>query len=330
MISLRSQAAVPAYGARVIKIPEAFARGTVDREGDSGARWVASLPGLVTELLEQWSCLPDGPIMHGEVGIVVPVRREEQAAVVKVSFPHPGNAWEPAAFEAWRGHGAVRLYERADERFAMLLERAGSQALAGLPDDDEVVRITGLINRRLAVSAPPDLPRLRDRMTQWTESLLQDAADFADALPKPAVDEAVATLRELGTDQPEVVIHGDLHARNILNAEREPWLVVDPKGLVGDPAYDGGTFLKTYGPTLLAKGNRDRAVFRCLDTFAEAAELDRERVRRWAHYRAVESALWRRRHRYVRSRGSAAPDRLVELADRLVQVFSSPQNISLR
>ena len=306
----------------MIEIPEAFVRGTVDREGERGRRWADTLPELVTRLVEQWGCVADGPVVHGEVGVVVPVLHDRGPAVVKVSFPHPGNVWEPDAFEAWRGRGAVRLYAREDECFAMLLERAGGRTLAELRRGDEVVTIAGQLNRRLAVPAPPGLPRLREQMAQWERSLQRDAAEFADALPRHVVEEAAATVRELGSDQPELVIHGDLHARNILGAQREPWLVVDPKGLVGDPAYDGGTFLKAHVFALLEEDDLERAVTRCVGMFAAAAGLERERVRRWTQFRAVESAFWRRRHRFRRAGGGATPDRLTALADHLAEMLA--------
>ncbi|WKX69397.1 aminoglycoside phosphotransferase family protein [Streptomyces sp. XD-27] len=67
------------------------------------------------------------------VGLVVPVRwRAEGTAVLKVSFPHPGNVREPDAFAAWGGRGAVLLYERDDECFAMLLERVHASTLASI------------------------------------------------------------------------------------------------------------------------------------------------------------------------------------------------------
>ena len=88
-------------------IPEAFARSTVEREGDAGAAWLSELTGIVAELVELWDLVPDGEVMHGGVGVIVPVRRAAQPAVLKVSFPHPGNVHEPDAFAAWDGHGAV-------------------------------------------------------------------------------------------------------------------------------------------------------------------------------------------------------------------------------
>ena len=280
----------------MIEIPESFFRGTVEREGERGACWLETLPALVADLLEQWECELDGPVTHGGVGLIVPLLGNQCPAVLKVSFPHPGNASEPDAFEAWDGRGAVRLYARADEHFAMRLERAHDSTLAEVTDNDEVARIAGELHRRLAIPAPPDLPRLSDRAEEWEESLLRDAEELPHNLPRRSVDAAVATLRELGREQPEIVVHGDFHARNILRADREPWLAVDPKGYVGDPAYDGGTLLGARVRELAREDDFAKAALRFLDAFAESAELESARVRRWAGYRAVESLLWSRRY----------------------------------
>jgi streptomycin 6-kinase len=119
----------------MVGIPEAFARSTVEREGEPGAVWLAGLPGIVDELLGRWGCVPDGEVMHGGVGVIVPVRRRaEGTAALKVSFAHPGNVHEPDALAAWGGHGAVLLRERDDERFAMLLERIQTSTLAEVED----------------------------------------------------------------------------------------------------------------------------------------------------------------------------------------------------
>ena len=131
----------------------------------------------------------------------------------------------------------------------------------------------------MAVPAPPGLPRIRDEVAGWEAEILA-----AGALPPRVVDAAVAALREL--DHPETVVHGDLHDTNVLAAEREPWLAIDPKGLVGDPAYDAFTVI--HSPRLLLTSGHLRA----LDIFCEAAGIDRERARRWALVRAVRSVLW--------------------------------------
>ncbi|MFD7785079.1 aminoglycoside phosphotransferase family protein [Streptomyces nojiriensis] len=309
----------------MIEAPEIFTRATVGREGAAGAAWLAELPGIVDELLELWECVPDGDVMHGGVGIIVPVlRRDAVPAVLKVSFPHPGNVHEPDAFEAWGGRGAVLLHERDDERFAMLLERVRTSTLEEVEDGDEVVTVAGRLSRRLAVPAPAGLPRLREQADSWEDQLRKDERELAHTMPRYAVDAAVATVRELGRTQPDVLIHGDLHARNILRADREPWRAVDPKGCVGDPAYDGGTLLKTRALSLVAAEDLGTAVHRTLDVFAEAAELDRERVRRWAQLHAVQAAFWGRRHGFRVARSGPLLDWITEFADGLAQLLTRP------
>lgn len=309
----------------MIVVPEAFVRYTVEREGAAGAAWIAELPGVVDELLERWGCVPDGAVMHGGVGVVVPVRRRaEGPAVLKVSYPHPGNVHEPDGFAAWGGRGAVLLYERDDERFAMLLERVRSTTLAELEGGEEVARVAGRISRRLAVPAPPGLPRLADQAEGWEEQLRKDAAQVAHSMPQRLVDAAVATVRELGRSQPHSLVHGDLHPGNILRADREPWLAVDPKGYVGDPGYDGGTLLKTRALAFLAADDVRKAIHHTVDVFAEAAELDRARVRRWAQFRAVEGALWGHRHGFRIARGGAELARLTAFAEHMAELLMEP------
>jgi streptomycin 6-kinase len=242
--------------------------------------------------------------------------------VLKVSFPHPGNVHEPDAFAAWGGRGAVLLHARDDARFAMLLERAHTSTLAEITDGDVVVTVAGRINRRLAVPAPTGLPRLRAQADAWEEQLRRDAAELAHTLSGHVVDAAVATVRELGRGQPDTLIHGDLHARNILRADREPWLAVDPKGYAGDPAYDGGVLLKSRALTLLEADDVRKAVHRVLDLFAEAAELDRMRVQRWAQLHAVQAAFWGRRHGFRIARGGPRLDWLTEFADRFAELLT--------
>ncbi|MFF2330076.1 MULTISPECIES: aminoglycoside phosphotransferase family protein [unclassified Streptomyces] len=311
----------------MIEVPEAFARSTLEREGELGAAWLGELAGIVEDVLGRWDCVPDGKVMHGGVGVIVPVRqrtegRAEGTAVLKVSFPHSGNVHEPDAFAAWDGRGAVLLRERDDERFAMLLERVRTSTLAEVEDGDEVVTVAGRISRRLAIPAPPGLPRLRERADAWEEQLRKDAEELTHALPRSVVDAAVATVRELGRVQPDILVHGDLHARNILRADREPWLAVDPKGYAGDPAYDGGTLLKSRAPTLLEANDLRKAVHRALDVFAEAAEVEPERARRWAQFHAVQAAFWGRRHGFRVARSGPQLDWLTAFADRLAELLT--------
>lgn len=300
----------------MIEVPEEFARIKSANEGERGRAWVATLPDLVDGLLQRWSCIPTGPVMYGQVGIVVPVRRRDRTpAVVKVSFPHPGNIHDPDAYAAWDGNGATRMFARDDENFAMLLERASQHTLATVTDHEQALTIQGGLSRRLAVAAPPGLPRLSDRMDRWEHKILSTAAAFGDPLPSRVLDAAIATLRELGPDQPDVLVHGDLHDANILASDREPWLAIDPQTWVGDPAHDALNVIRSprFGEALCSADMRP-ALLRYLDIYCEAAELDTERVRRWTQAGAVREAMWCRRH--------GEPDWLIQVTEEFARILT--------
>ncbi|MEQ4207943.1 aminoglycoside phosphotransferase family protein [Actinopolymorpha sp. B9G3] len=276
----------------MVEVPEEFARNTIGREGDPGRAWVASLPGLVDEFLQQWSCTPTGPVTSGGVGIILPVQRHDGSpAVLKISFTHPGNMYEAHAFAVWGGRGAVLLYERDDARFAMLLEQAEWQTLDDLGDVDAATVVIGQLARRLAIPAPPDLPRLSDRADEWEQTLREDAEELGHPLSHRALGAAVATIQDLCRKQPDTMAHGDLHFGNVVRAQREPWLVVDPKGLAGDLAFDALRVLAGGADSLLAADDLGAEVRRRLSIFADAAEIDRERATRWAQTDAAMAAL---------------------------------------
>lgn len=237
--------------------------------------------------------------MHGMVGVVIPVLRNDGTrAVLKISWTHPGNVPEPAALAAWAGRGAVLLLERADESYAMLLERLGSRTLADLADTEQAVAAAGRVAHRLAIAAPPEVPRLAEVAGSWSWQIAEDAAELGQPLPRRITDAAIASVRELGADGPELLLHGDLHLANVLGGARgEPWLAIDPKGFAGDPAYDSVTLLRERWPELVqAPGGLRGALLRRLAVFAEAAEVETDRARRWAQARAVIAAHWGRRY----------------------------------
>jgi streptomycin 6-kinase len=303
----------------MIEIPAAFTQTKSADEGDKGRQWLAVLPRLVDELLGRWTCTLDGEVLYGQVGIVVPVKHSSHGpCVLKVSFPHPGNIHEPDAYAAWSGRGAVMLYERDDESFAMLLERVQTMTLLDIADADEAVSVAGRLSRRLAIPAPAGMPRLAEQAGNWEQDLRRDASELAHPLPPRAVDAAMATAREIGRAQPSLMVHGDFHATNILRAERESWLAVDPKGYAGDPAYDVRMVVAWRPLRVLGPSDLPGALRRGLDIFADAAELEPERVRRWAQFHAVHAALWGRRHGFRTAGEKSRSDFITEFAERIV------------
>lgn len=272
----------------MIIVPENFAKTTIVREGEAGRQWLDQLPRLVAELCMQWDLVIEGPVMHGYLGLVVPVRRGEEACVLKVSWIDTSTVEEAAALTAWKGQGAVRLLAVDAARGALLLERLDStHTLADLPIG-EAVAIAGALLRRLAIPAPAGIRPLADLVAESVEMMPIRWERYGRPLPRRLLDQACDVARQLGAINDNLLVNYDLIYEDVLAGQREPWLVVDPKVVVGDPAFGLAQLLLTRLEEIEEQGGLDPH-FR---TLTAAAAVDFERARAWTLVRTVDYWLW--------------------------------------
>jgi streptomycin 6-kinase len=272
----------------MITIPEAFATATITREGEAGRKWLAALPRLVERLCAQWGLVVDGPVMHGYLGLVVPVQRGDEACVLKVSWVDEATQEEAAALAAWDGRGAVRLLEVQPSLGAMLLERLDFTWSLGRVGIEQAIPIAGRLLRRLAIPAPAGLRPLPAVATELAETLPARWEAVGRPLPRRLLDQACDLARQLGPAAGRLLVNYDLHYEDVLAGQREPWLAVDPKVVVGDLEYGVAQLLWCRLEEIEAQGGLD-IYFRVL---TEAAGLDPELTRGWTLVRCVDYWLW--------------------------------------
>ncbi|ROS72298.1 streptomycin 6-kinase/streptomycin 6-kinase [Curtobacterium sp. PhB130] len=277
-----------------VEVPEGLVRATTNREGSAGTAWLAELPAIIGGLLGRWGCDLDGAPMHGEVAIVLPVRRGETAAALKVSFPHPGNRSEPDALRSFGGHGAVRLLDADADSFALLMERAGPDTLESIGTAEEAIETAGHLARRLAVPAGPATPALADTAGGWESELDRQVALLPGVLSSAVIERTRSTIRLLGGDTTTTMLHGDLHFGNVLSAEREPWLAIDPKGWRGSAAYDAFTVVAGKREGLRDAPDLDRVFRDRIRRFADTAGVDAATALACVQARATSSYLYQR------------------------------------
>ncbi|MFC9435534.1 aminoglycoside phosphotransferase family protein [Nocardia sp. NPDC057030] len=266
-------------------VPEFFAEHIARTAGAEALAWLAELPALAEDYRRRWQLSYDGPAMHGYVGLVLPATRADGTEVVlKLSMVEPETRDEPLALATWAGVGAVRLLDSDPERGVLLLERLdSSRSLATEPIGDAVRIAAGLL-ARLAIPAPPGLGRdLRIEAERHAVELPGDWQRLGEPFPRKLLDAAVEVCDQLGPDAARLLVNEDLHYENVLAGTREPWLVIDPKPLVGDPEFT----------TLSLIWNR-RSESSLDDRFAaivDGAGLDADRARAWTLVRAVRNWL---------------------------------------
>jgi streptomycin 6-kinase len=244
--------------------------------------WLAALPATIRALEERWSLRIGRPFETTEVSCawVAPVTRADGGrAVLKVGFPHFESADEAEGLRFWAGDGAVRLMEWDEGAGALLLERCDPGThLRSLADEDQDIVIAGLLRRLWRrPSAESSFRPLSTQTALWGAETGTQAARWPDA---GLVREGLQLLHDLpATTVDTVVLATDLHAGNVLRAEREPWLVIDPKPFVGDRAYDATQHLLNCRTRLAADPH---GVIR---RFADLLCIDADRVRLWTFAR---------------------------------------------
>ncbi len=255
--------------------------------------WLDALPRLVRETLDDWELIPDGESRHGFCALVVPVvEKDGRRCAVKFSWPHDEEEHEHLALQALQGNGMVRLYRANPGRHVMLLERLNSDRDLRGVDVIEACAIVAGFYTRLHIPALPQLRTLSSYIDRWTRNLA--ALDRDAPIPRRLVERAVSLATSFIADDAtdSVMIHGDLHYENVLAAEREPWLVIDPKPMAGDPHYEVAPMLWNRWDEAVASGNAARAVRRRLETIVDAAGLDEDRAKSWVVVRMMHNALW--------------------------------------
>jgi streptomycin 6-kinase len=253
---------------------------------DAGRAWLATLEQVFAEVVENWELEVGEPFPDASASLALAaVRRDGQPVVLKLQFPHREAEHEAAALAEWGGDGAVRLLAHDPGRHALLLERCRpGTPLFGLDQDAALDVLIELLPRLWRPAGPP-FTSLAEEAAHWAATLPLGWERAGRPFEGGLVDAALGVIGELAPTQGEqVLVHQDLHTGNVLRAEREPWLVTDPKPLTGEREFSLAPIVR--GAEL---GHGRGHVIRRLDRLSGELRLDRERARGWAF---VQTLAW--------------------------------------
>jgi streptomycin 6-kinase len=240
--------------------------------------WLERVPDLVEECVGKWGLRLGEPYVQGAAGYTVRADLTDGTpAVLKLIFPHREAENEAVALDVWDGDGAVRLLQHDEERWAMLIERCEPGTLLARIDPNEALDVfIGLLPRLWKDVGAPFRP-LAEEAAWWVDGLADEWDRARRPFERRILDAAVDLLDTLAVSQGEqVLLHQDLHGDNVLAAEREPWLVIDPKPLVGEREFRLAPIVRDY-----ELGHSRRDVLHRLDRLTSELGLDRDRARGW-------------------------------------------------
>jgi streptomycin 6-kinase len=247
------------------------------------------------EIAERWGLTLGEPFKGGVASELVAPAGDD--AVLKIQAPHRESEHEADALAVWHGDGAVRLLKHDPEVHALLIERCvPGTPLSEAGQDAALEVFVDLLPRLWKPAGEPFRP-LADEAAWWAEYLPGQDWSMAPEVLAAAME----ALRELPSTQGEpVLLNQDLHAENVLAAQRQPWLVIDPKPLAGEREFGVAPIVRSF-----ELGHSKRDVLYRFDRLTSELGLDRGRARGWtiaqtaawtwdSHYHAshVETARW--------------------------------------
>ncbi|MFJ6781632.1 aminoglycoside phosphotransferase family protein [Streptomyces yangpuensis] len=255
------------------------------------ADWLGRLPGLTETALSRRGLRAQRvQAPGGRSSLVVLVTYADGTpAALKLAPPHARPDRELAALAHWGGFGAVRVLDTRhhEEDGALLLERLHPEvSLRSLPEAKALLEASGTL-RRLWVAPPAGhaWETVAERTGRQSEALRA-----APAEARALAETALALRAELVAAPPEeLLLHGNFRQGKVLAGERAPWLTVGPDPLVGERAYDLARLVRDRLEDQVASSAGAAGARRRVNKLADALDVDRERLRGWTLFRAVES-----------------------------------------
>ena len=276
-------------------LPAKFVENTISLCGVRGENWLDDLPNTISTLEKSWSITAGNHFRNLSFNYVANAMLSDgKTAVLKIGLPldAPEIFGEAAYLRVLDGQGAARLLEFDGERQATLLERVAPGAnLKSVCKKDQAESVAIAIRMLKRVLRP--IPETRNEfilLDDWFDGLKRAKGT---SFPQDYAEQALEYYAELSKDAKNIfLLHGDLHHDNILSATREPFLVIDPKGIIGHVGYDIGAFLNNHHDWLDWDTRLEGKLDGAITDFAAALDLEEVVIRRWAFCQMVLSWWW--------------------------------------
>ena len=266
---------------------KAFEENIINLYGEKGKQWLDDLPKLVAKTEVEYGLSNLKPVKNLSYNYVLSGLQGSQPIILKLGLDIDELKREAAALMAFEGFGVVQVLIENNGLFLQMRASPGVSLKSYFSkNDDEAISITASVIKRLHKAPIPrahGFPYIKDWLAALDNGLkipvqtLQKARELRDQLLKPA--------------GPDVLLHGDLHHDNILQ-NGDDWVVIDPKGVIGEPAYEVAAFIRNPIPELLNHDDSQKIIRNRITGFAELLELPPERILDWCFVQAVLVWVW--------------------------------------
>ncbi len=277
----------------------------VNAQGDLGRKWFNSLPLIIEDIQRQWGLTEVHPIANMNWNFVAIAKKNDSQVVLKISADATAIFNEFQALSQFSGFGAIEVIHYNSDLNALLLQHANpGTTLKQLyaENTNTVIQVYAELLKKMSLSnhSHACLPHIKE----W--------CNVIDEMSDPRITkDYIIKAKEIRhwifqTISHEYVCHGDLHLENILK-NKNNWLVIDPKGIIGEMAFEASAF------DLLNENEADskdaKNIIRArIQLLSDAIGVENYRLTAWIFLRIMLSIQW-----FIEDNGS--PERMLKMAN---------------
>ena len=266
-----------------------FKSNIINLYGNQGTIWLTQLPLITKKMAAHWKLSDLTPVSNLTYNYVLSGFQGSQPIILKLAFKADDLKKEAMALSAFAGFGVIEILEQTDN--ALLLERAipGTPLKSYFPSKDkEAIEIACKVIQRLHEAPLPPVQSNFPHIQDWLTILDQNW----DGIPNHYLNKArLLKNKLLKESNSSVLLHGDLHYDNILK-NAEDWLVIDPKGVIGDPIYEVGCLIREPLAELLKQSDQNTILNHRIHIICDHFKLDKTKIIEWTFVQCVMACCW--------------------------------------
>jgi streptomycin 6-kinase len=272
---------------------DAFRTALGRRVGAEADAWLEALPELIGEMTASWDLLVTGTAKDVDAfGITIPARRGDERVAMRLSYPDGWFLDQTVALQAWDGNGTVRLLEH-DARGAHLRTTPDPGTPLGSERNQmRALRLAADALRALWIEPPAGLQTVTAEVRAWVGEMPARFESVHRPFERTLLHEAEQLFRAyMPTQSTKVLLHGDARLDAfVMDGDRA--IALDPKPLVGEPAFDAGSLLRDRPAEIVADTTAGRALLQSrLEQLTDLLDVSASRVKGWAFAVAVDMGL---------------------------------------
>lgn len=273
-----------------------FIKNVTSLWGKEGKKWLNDIPKIITEFEKKWSIKVGAPFNLSHNYVASAICEDETEVVIKIGFPKDKEfISELKTLPLFNSKGMVKQLKRDKNQAVMLLESIKPGIPIATLDDDKATEVMAKVMQNFWVPAPSSNNNIV-QVFEWSKGFQRLRAKFAGSagpLPENLVSKAEEVYMELlRSNDPQYLLHGDLHQDNVISATREPWLAIDPKGMIGPKERETAPMLMNPKGFILKSKNPKELLKRRITILSDFLGLEKEKITAWGFTQTVLSVIW--------------------------------------